>query len=48
MSKLKVKFFFDCISPFSCYAFNVVRRYQPIWGFELELKPFLLVSLEAS
>ena len=47
MSKLKVKFFFDCISPFSCYAFNVVRRYQPIWGFQLELKPFLLVSLEA-
>eukprot|EP00587_Corethron_hystrix_P010054 CAMPEP_0113301778 /NCGR_PEP_ID=MMETSP0010_2-20120614/2863_1 /TAXON_ID=216773 ORGANISM="Corethron hystrix, Strain 308" /NCGR_SAMPLE_ID=MMETSP0010_2 /ASSEMBLY_ACC=CAM_ASM_000155 /LENGTH=236 /DNA_ID=CAMNT_0000155453 /DNA_START=181 /DNA_END=888 /DNA_ORIENTATION=+ /assembly_acc=CAM_ASM_000155 len=48
MPKLKVKLFYDCISPFSCYAFNVLSRYRSIWQFELELKPMLLGGVMAA
>eukprot|EP00941_MAST-03F_sp_MAST-3F-sp1_P002647 g2647.t1 len=37
-----VKLYFDCISPFSYFAFTVLKRYKQRWGMKLELAPFLL------
>ena len=39
---MRVELFFDCLSPFSYLAFQVLRRYQPVWGYELSLRPTLL------
>lgn len=40
--KMRVELFYDCLSPFSYLAFKVLRRYKPVWGFDLQLRPTLL------
>ncbi len=40
--KLKIELFYDCLSPYSWLAFEVLHRYKKIWNFELELKPIFL------
>jgi len=39
--------FYDCLSPFSYLAFKVLRRYKPVWGFDLQLRPTLLAGVMA-
>lgn len=39
---MRVELFYDCLSPFSYLAFKVLRRYKPVWGFDLQLRPTLL------
>jgi glutathione S-transferase kappa 1 len=49
MPKLnKISFFYDCLSPFSYLAFHALKRYQPVWGIDIELKPFLLGGVMAA
>lgn len=43
-----MRFFYDCLSPFSYLAFQTFRRYQAIWDVDLELKPILLGIVMAS
>ncbi|WFD31685.1 hypothetical protein MSPP1_002724 [Malassezia sp. CBS 17886] len=38
----RVKFHFDCVSPFSYIAFNVMRRYRTQWNMEVEWCPLSL------
>eukprot|EP00440_Ansanella_granifera_P023780 gb/GFBE01025829.1/.p1 GENE.gb/GFBE01025829.1/~~gb/GFBE01025829.1/.p1 ORF type:complete len:248 (+),score=55.16 gb/GFBE01025829.1/:1-744(+) len=45
---VKFEFFFDCLSPFSYFAFQVVCRYTKIWGIDLQLRPSLLAGIMAS
>jgi glutathione S-transferase kappa 1 len=40
--------FYDCLSPFSYFAFTVLSRYKSVWGVELTLKPVLLGGIMAS
>ena len=48
MPRKTVRFFYDCLSPFSFFAFQTFRRYQTVWNIELELKPILLGIVMAS
>eukprot|EP00747_Dinoflagellata_sp_TGD_P067414 gnl/TRDRNA2_/TRDRNA2_155265_c0_seq1.p1 gnl/TRDRNA2_/TRDRNA2_155265_c0~~gnl/TRDRNA2_/TRDRNA2_155265_c0_seq1.p1 ORF type:complete len:255 (-),score=43.80 gnl/TRDRNA2_/TRDRNA2_155265_c0_seq1:112-876(-) len=50
-SKIKIEYYYDCLSPFSYFAFVALQRYcnKDIWtNVELELKPFLLGGVMAS
>ncbi|XP_059173644.1 glutathione S-transferase kappa 1-like [Physella acuta] len=42
MSKKKVEFFYDVISPYSWFAFEVLFRYQNRWNMAVKLRPFFL------
>eukprot|EP00931_Biecheleriopsis_adriatica_P009857 TRINITY_DN110950_c0_g1_i1.p1 TRINITY_DN110950_c0_g1~~TRINITY_DN110950_c0_g1_i1.p1 ORF type:complete len:246 (-),score=63.18 TRINITY_DN110950_c0_g1_i1:12-749(-) len=42
------EFFFDCLSPFSYFAFQVVRRYKKLWDLDLRLRPTLLGGVMAA
>ncbi|KAL2919482.1 hypothetical protein HK105_201128 [Polyrhizophydium stewartii] len=41
----KVTLFFDSISPYSWFAFEILCRYQPVWGVEVDFVPFLLSGI---
>jgi len=45
---MRVELFFDCLSPFSYLAFQVLRRYKPVWGYDLQLRPTLLGGVMAA
>ena len=49
MSKVKqIELYYDCLSPFSFFAFTTLTRYQSVWDVELTLKPVLLGGIMAS
>ncbi|WFD06707.1 glutathione transferase [Malassezia vespertilionis] len=35
----KLQFYFDCVSPWSYVAFNVIRRYQQKWNLDIDWCP---------
>lgn len=35
----RVRFYFDCVSPWSYIAFHVIQRYKQVWGIEVEYMP---------
>ncbi|XP_060562144.1 glutathione S-transferase kappa 1-like [Ruditapes philippinarum] len=37
-----VELFYDVVSPYSWFAFEVLCRYKNVWNIELKLKPFFL------
>lgn len=41
-SGLRIEFFYDIMSPYSFFAFEVLSRYQRLWNVTLELRPILL------
>lgn len=48
-ARIKLEFFYDCLSPFSYHAFVVLTRYKAVWkDADIELKPFLLGGVMAS
>lgn len=42
MSKKSVELFYDVVSPYSWFAFEVLCRYQTRWNIALKLRPFFL------
>ncbi|GFO08345.1 histone-lysine N-methyltransferase SETMAR-like protein [Plakobranchus ocellatus] len=42
MSKKSVELFYDVVSPYSWFAFEVMCRYQSRWNISLKLRPFFL------
>lgn len=39
---MRIELFYDVVSPYSRAAFTCLRRWAPLWGAELVLRPFLL------
>jgi glutathione S-transferase kappa 1 len=39
---MKVKFYYDVVSPYSFLAFTILCRYEKQWEIELDLHPFFL------
>ncbi|XP_053378889.1 glutathione S-transferase kappa 1-like [Mercenaria mercenaria] len=37
-----VEFFYDVVSPYTWFAFEVLCRYKNVWNIDLKLKPFFL------
>lgn len=48
MVKPTVTFYYDVISPFSLFAFDILRRYQSKWGIEIIYKPAFLGGVMAA
>ena len=48
MATHRLTFFYDCLSPFSCWANVVVKRYAKIWPVEVQYRPFLLGGVMAA
>ncbi|KAK3788031.1 hypothetical protein RRG08_051105 [Elysia crispata] len=42
MSRKSVELFYDVVSPYSWFAFEVLCRYQTRWNISLKLRPFFL------
>ncbi|XP_052760372.1 glutathione S-transferase kappa 1-like [Mya arenaria] len=40
--KKTVELFYDVVSPYSWFAFEVLCRYENIWNLDLKMKPFFL------
>ncbi|XP_046642244.1 glutathione S-transferase kappa 1-like [Daphnia pulicaria] len=38
----KVEFYFDVVSPYTWFCFEVLCRYKPYWNMDLVLRPFFL------
>jgi|EP00945_MAST-04E_sp_MAST-4E-sp1_P001255 2-hydroxychromene-2-carboxylate isomerase len=47
-SKKSIYLFYDCLSPFSYFAFKCLRRYEHSWNCNLVLKPVLLGGIMAA
>eukprot|EP00930_Biecheleria_cincta_P005147 TRINITY_DN106068_c0_g1_i1.p1 TRINITY_DN106068_c0_g1~~TRINITY_DN106068_c0_g1_i1.p1 ORF type:complete len:248 (-),score=37.37 TRINITY_DN106068_c0_g1_i1:68-811(-) len=45
---IQFEFFYDCLSPFGFFAFQVLRRYKKIWGIDLQLRPCVLAGIMAA
>ncbi|KAK0061305.1 glutathione-S-transferase kappa 1 [Biomphalaria pfeifferi] len=45
MSKKTVEFFYDVVSPYTWFAFEVLCRYQHRWNITLKLRPFYLGAI---
>lgn len=41
----RIELFYDVISPYTWYAFEVLMRYKTHWNVSVELKPFLLGAI---
>mmetsp|Transcript_30681 Transcript_30681/g.49247 ORF Transcript_30681/g.49247 Transcript_30681/m.49247 type:complete len:239 (-) Transcript_30681:7-723(-) len=41
-NNMKIRYFFDVISPYSCLSWKVLRRYRSIWNMDVELVPVFL------
>ncbi|KAL8578227.1 hypothetical protein ACOMHN_040988 [Nucella lapillus] len=41
-NKKVVELFYDVVSPYSRFAFEILCRYRPHWNMELKLRPFFL------
>jgi len=49
VARVKIEFYYDCLSPFSYFAFRTLDRYREIWkNVDVELKPLLLGGVMAS
>ncbi|XP_070598133.1 glutathione S-transferase kappa 1-like [Erythrolamprus reginae] len=45
----KVECFYDVLSPYSWFGFEIISRYRPIWNLDLHLRPvFFLGILKAT
>jgi len=42
MSKKAVHFFYDVVSPYSYFGFEILCRYKSRWNLDLKLRPFFL------
>merc|ERR1739838_419899 len=42
MGRKRVELYYDVLSPYTWFAFEVLMRYKTHWKAEIELKPFLL------
>ncbi|XP_005109181.1 glutathione S-transferase kappa 1 [Aplysia californica] len=42
MSKRTVQFFYDVVSPYSLFAFEVLCRYKNVWNLDIKWRPFFL------
>jgi glutathione S-transferase kappa 1 len=45
---MKVAFYFDLISPYTYWGWQILKRYKTLWGLEVELRPFHLGAVMAS
>ena len=43
-----ITLYYDCISPFTFFAFTVLQRYEKIWNMQIILKPVLLGGVMAA
>ena len=43
----RVLFYYDTVSPWSFFAFEVIKRYQHAWNLQLVLKPIFLGGIMA-
>jgi glutathione S-transferase kappa 1 len=48
MATHRLTFFYDCLSPFSCFANVVIKRYAKVWPIEVQYRPFLLGGVMAA
>ncbi|KAK7080752.1 Glutathione S-transferase kappa 1 [Halocaridina rubra] len=44
----RLEFYYDVISPYSWFAFEVLMRYKKHWDIQVDLKPFLLAGVMKS
>ncbi|CAL4124130.1 unnamed protein product, partial [Meganyctiphanes norvegica] len=45
MGRKRVELYYDVLSPYTWYSFEVLMRYKTHWKAEIELKPFLLAGI---
>nr|KAJ3421232.1 hypothetical protein HK105_004142 [Polyrhizophydium stewartii] len=38
----RLTLYYDVVSPFSWFAFEILSRYRPVWGIEVDFVPFFL------
>ncbi|GAA5878888.1 hypothetical protein JCM1840_000831 [Sporobolomyces johnsonii] len=38
----RISLYYDVVSPWSLFAYHILKRYRAPWGFDLELKPTFL------
>lgn len=43
--RLLVELYYDVVSPYSYFAFEVLCRYRQPWNLQLDLKPFFLPAV---
>ena len=36
---MRIAFHFDVVSPYACVSWKVLRRYQPLWNFTVDVLP---------
>ena len=39
---MQCQFYFDVMSPYTYFAFQVLKRYRPLWNLKVEFVPFFL------
>lgn len=44
-SKKEVACFYDVLSPYSWFGFEIICRYRPIWNIDLRLRPAFLAGI---
>jgi glutathione S-transferase kappa 1 len=45
MKKLSVDFYFDVMSPYTYFAFQILNRYKSIWNLDINIRPFNLGAI---